>query len=134
MFNIECRRILKDNGKVVLIYDTGDKTEFINKYLNIWEKYRIDRNQPYITGEPPEDIRNFFQNGICDEKSFRNDIIWTRDAFIGRVLSRSFSPTKDKNPDEYYGLTKELSVLFDDYSVNGIINDPHYTKSYIGKV
>ena len=133
-FSIECHRILKDDGKVVLIYDIGDKTEFIKKYLDIWEKYRLDSKQPYITGEPPEDIRNFFQNSVCDEMSFINDIVWTRDSFIGRVLSRSYSPTKNNNPNEYYGLINELGILFDDYSIDGIINDPHFTKSYIGKV
>ena len=50
------------------------------------------------------------------------------------TLSRSYSPSEDKNPHEYYELVKELNLLFDDYNENGIIYFSQVTESYIGKV
>jgi len=49
-------------------------------------------------------------------------------------LSRSYSPSEDKNPDEYRGLVKELNELFDEYKINGMIHFPQFTKSYVGKM
>jgi len=135
MFSIECRRILKESGNIVLIYEIPDKTEFFEKTLAIFDKYRIDPKKPYVTGEPPEYIYDFFKNGICDEINFKkNDVLFTRENFIGRILSKAYSPTKEENPIEYQGLSKELGFLFDNYSIDGIINIPQFIRSYIGKV
>ena len=57
-----------------------------------------------------------------------------REAYIGMNLSRSYSPSEDKNPDEYRGLVKELNELFDEYKINGMIHFPQFTKSYVGKM
>jgi len=38
--------------------------------------------------------------------SFRNDMFFSRDSYIGRALSKAYIPTKEKNPNEYYALVK----------------------------
>ena len=66
--------------------------------------------------------------------SFRNDMFFSRDSYIGRALSKAYIPTKEKNPNEYYALVKELGILFDENSKDGMINMPSVTKSFTGKV
>ena len=133
-FKVECRRILKDNGRVVLIYDVQDKTEFFYNTIATFDKYRIDPQNPYVTGEMPSDIRDFFMDSICDEMSFKSDVLFTRETYIGRTLSKAYSPTEEANPDEYHALIRELGLLFDDNNINGISNMPQSTKCFIGKV
>ena len=133
-FNIECRRILKENGNVVFVYIIPEKNDFIEKTLAIFDKYRIDPKKPYVTGEPPEDICGFFKNGTCDVMDFRHDALFTRENFIGMILSKAYSPTKEENPSEYHALIKELSILFDGNNIDGFIKDPKSIRSYIGQI
>lgn len=134
IFKSECRRILKNDGKVVLVWNSRDyESELIKKDYAIRKKYCVDAKGLGIT-DIPENSRNFFFDETCEEKNFRNDLILDRETYVGMNLSRSYSPSEDKHPDKYNGFVRELNNLFNEYNVNGVINFSQYTKCYIGMV
>ena len=135
LFKQECRRILKPGGKFAIVYNGPEDCEFIKKRDSISEKYAVgDKKGYHQHGDPPEEYADFFANGVCEDKIFRNDLQFDKESFIGRDLSRSYTPREDKDPEKYHGLIKELGELFDEYSADGILHFPHITVSYVGGV
>jgi len=135
LFKLECQRILKPGGKVVIVYNGPDDCEFIRKRDSISEKYAVgDKKGYHQHGDSVGKYADFFADGICEDKTFRNDLQFDKESFIGRDLSRSYTPKEESEPEKYQGLVKELSELFDEYNINGVLNFPHYTVSYVGGV
>lgn len=135
-FKSECRRILKENGKVILVWNIRDyEDELIKKDYVIRKKYCI-KTKGLGLGKTdiPLDLCNFFSDKTYEERIFKNDLVIGRETYIGMNLSKSYSPSNDKAPDKYQGFVKELGELFDEYNTNGLIRFPQFTKSYIGKV
>lgn len=133
-FKSECKRILKDNGKIVIIFNNRDSEhEVVKKDYEIREKYCVDR-KGLGQGFTKNAVNNFFLNNDFEYQTFRNDLIFDKESFIGRNLSASYAPKEDLHPEKYHGLVRELGELFDKYSVNGILNYPHFTQSFIGIV
>lgn len=135
LFREECKRILKDGGKVVLVYNSRDDNgEVIRKGDDIIEKYRVDSPGFRQRGNPPETYSDFFSDGICEYKTFRNDRHIDRECFIGGSLSASYAPKEETDAEKYHGFVNELNELFDKYNINGLLNFPQITKSYVGRV
>jgi SAM-dependent methyltransferase len=135
-FRLECRRILKDGGKVVLIWNIRDyEHDIVKKDFAIRKKYSVGDAKGLSSDKKSlNEYAGFFLNDECEGLTFANDLILERDDYIGMNLSRSYAPTKDKDPEKYSGLFAELSDLFDEYSNNGVLIYPHTTKCYIGGV
>ena len=134
-FKSECQRILKSGGKVALVYNNrDDSSELVRKNDEITLRYSIDTKGYRQRGDSPEAYGDFFADGLCEYKTFRNDLKFSREGFVGRNLSSSHTPKEEKAPDKYNGYVKELNELFDEYSVKGILDFPQITKSYIGSV
>jgi ubiquinone/menaquinone biosynthesis C-methylase UbiE len=134
-FQVECRRILKQGGKVALIWNTRDyEDEMVKKDYDIRKNHSIDIKGLGEGGGPPKDCTDFFWNGVCEEMTFRNDLILDRETYVGMNLTRSYSPRADKEPEKYHSLVKELHLLFDQYNINGVLYYPHITKSYLGHI
>jgi len=135
LFHGECRRILKDGGQVVLVWNVRDyEHEMIQKDLTIRETYAIDTKGFAYAGGPPPDRADFFANGVCAEKTFRNDMLMDRETYVGTNLSRSYSPREDQHPEKYRGLVAALRALFDEYQKHGVIHFPQYTQVFYGRV
>ena len=136
LFKKECARILKPGGKVALVWDVRDyKTEIVKKDYDIREKYAVgDKKGLASFDTPPLDLSDFFADGIYDYKTFRNDLILNREAYIGMNLSRSYSPKEETDREKYQGFIKEMNGYFDEYNAGGILNFPHFTQSYAGGV
>ena len=135
LFKQECKRILKENGKVALIWNTRDyDNELVKKDYAIRKKYCIDTKGLGGNGGPPADIFTFFAGEVATYKSFENNLLLTREAFLGMNLSRSYSPRKEQEPEKHAGFVKELGELFEEYAVEGAIAYPHSTQCYIGAV
>jgi len=135
-FKQECQRILKAGGKVVLIWNIRDQEhEAVKRDYIIRQKYSVGDAQGLGEGGgPPQDCADFFLGGVCEELTFRNDLLLGREAYIGMNLSRSYAPGKEKYPEKYHGFVLELGNLFDEYSVDGVLSYPHITKVFIGRV
>jgi len=134
-FQKECRRILKNGGKVVLVWNVRDfEHEIVKRDYVIREKYCVDRKGFGEAGGPPKDCTSFFADAKCEVKKFRNDLVLDREGYIGMNLSRSYAPKEDAHPEQYRGLVRELGVLFDEYGEDGIMRFPQFTQSFAGYI
>jgi len=135
-FKSECQRILKPGGKVVLVWNTRDyEIEIIKKDYIIREKYAIDKKGLGTDGGPRKAyIDDFFLNNTYESKNFENNLQYDRESWIGRNLSASYAPKIEAKPEQYHEFIRELGDLFDEYSVNGIMEFPQFTQSYVGRV
>ena len=135
LFKSECRRILVNNGTVVLVWNMrDDKSEIVLKEHEIRMKYLIGRKSERINSGESEDCLNFFADNIYECNSFRNDLSLDRDIYIGWNMSSSFAPSEEKDPDKHHALKHDLNVLYDEYCADGMLIYPHVTKCYTGKV
>lgn len=132
-FKVECKRILKPAGLVILVWNTRDMSSKFNaKSYDVYKKY-CPLFKGYHGGMKDDDkrITDFFDNN-CKKISFENPLDFTKEKFIIRSLSASYSiKSGDKNFDSYI---KELESLFDEYCENGIVTMKNNTVAYIGKV
>ena len=134
MFKLECQRIIKPGGKVVLVWNSRvTNSELVTENGKICEK--ICLNFKGFSGgqeENPESFSSFFKDGICEYKILENNLSFDMDSFIGRNLSASYAPKEgDSNYEQF---VNELSNLFAKYSVNGKLIMPNITRSYAGYV
>ena len=128
-FKVECKRLLKPGGKVFLIWNESQLTDEINQGRKaIFEKY-----SPRFIGfsgghKDKPGIKEKFFDGQITEIHFPNPISYDRNRFIGRALSSSYSLTEsDENYEAYIA---ELGMLFDRFSVDGVITVPQETVLY----
>ncbi|MCL2518592.1 MAG: class I SAM-dependent methyltransferase [Oscillospiraceae bacterium] len=135
-FKSECRRILKPGGKVAFVWNIRDfDSEIVKKEYDVREKYFVDRKGLGDKKGPTKNyMQDFFSDKIREEKNFKNDLQYDKEGFIGMNLSSSFAPKEKQHPEKYHGFVCELSELFDEYSINGILNYPHYTQIEFGRV
>ena len=135
-FKIECRRILKDSGKVVLVWNLRDyEHEIVKKDYIIRKKFSVGDAKGLSSGEKSlNEFSDFFTDNICEELTFRNDLYLEREDYIGMNLSRSYAPVKEKNLEKYNGFVMALGNLFDEFSSSRILCYPHITKGHIGRV
>ena len=132
-FKLECQRILKENGKVFLVWNDRDTSSEIIK-----ENFEVNRKFcPNFKGSSngidfsKDGFKDFFE-GEFELVEFKNHLTYDKDAFISRNLSSSYAPkATDDCYDEY---VKAISEVFDKHSENGIVNYPYITRCYIGKV
>ena len=134
-FRIECKRIMKANGKVVLVWNSRDESSglvqenevVIRKYCPDFKGYSGGVRGP----ENDDDLNDFFP-GSYEIKAFRNDLIFDCPGFVGRNLSGSYAPKE--GDDSYTAYVDELSALFDRHSNNGQLIMPNVTRCYTGSI
>lgn len=133
LFQNECRRILKENGKVFLIWNTRDETADVNKTIeNI--NYKFCPNFKGFSGGMKKDddrIKVFF-SGAYEYKEFNNPIYYDYENFIKRCRSSSYALSCGENGyEDYY---KALTDVFYTFQKDSIIEMPNKTVAYFGKV
>lgn len=132
-FYNECKRILKPEGKVILIWNTRDEKDEINREIALLNKKYCPEFKGFSAGfkEHDERICHFF-NGEYEKLIFDNPIYYNEDSFISRLLSSSYSLKKgDKGYDEFLC---EIKCIFSSYEVGGKVKVNNSTVAYIGKV
>lgn len=134
-FKKECQRILKPEGKVILVWNTRD-----NENELVIESYEVNRKYcPNFKGFSDgmygktnnDDFSDFF-NGEYETKVFLNNLIFDMDGFIGRNLSASYA--LKSNDAQYNDYVNELKKIYEKYSNNGQLIMPNLTRSYVGSV
>jgi SAM-dependent methyltransferase len=133
-FNMECKRILKPNANVALVWNSRDfSSQLITQNSEICEKLCPSFNG-FSGGieETPEIYEQFFKDGKYEFKKFQYNFEMDLDGFVGRNLSSSYAP-KDTDPS-YEKYIEAITELFVKYSVNDKITVPNITRSYIGRV
>lgn len=135
-FKEECKRILKPNGSVWILWNQLDENEEIVK-----EQKRIDDqytnrfqevNGILSATKKEEKIQGFFKDNRYETKVVDNPLENNKERFIGSNLSKSYSLKKeDRNYNNYI---KAFGEVFDKYSENGMVIIPNKTYGYLGKV
>lgn len=133
LFKQECRRILKPNGKVFLIWNMRDMDSKLNQ--DCYETYK--KYCPKFNGfsggvqQNDEKIKSFFSHAY-EMVEYDNPLSYNKDTFLKRSLSGSYSlKVQDTNYREF---TKNLGLIFDEYANEGFITMPNKTVVYIGLV
>ena len=135
-FKEECKRILKPNGSLWILWNQLDENEEIVK-----EQKRIDDqytnrfqevNGILSATKKEEKIQGFFKDNRYETKVVDNPLENNKERFIGSNLSKSYSLKKeDRNYNNYI---KAFGEVFDKYSENGMVIIPNKTYGYLGKV
>lgn len=127
-FRDECRRILCVGGRVLLVWNSEDRSSPLKCELN--EISRRYNENFEVRPEFHETVADFFSE--YTEYTFPNDLEFDREHFIANRLSRSHAPRQGE--DNYDPFRAALSGLFDRYSRNGTITVPNTTRCYLGTV
>lgn len=133
MFYNECKRILKPNGKVILLWNSRDEKDEINKEIAEINKKFCPEFKGFSCGMKMDDerIKNFFIDGY-EKMIFDNPICFNEESFINRMLSSSYSL---KQGDEGYNeFLCEIKRIFLKYESGGEIKASNATVSYIGQI
>lgn len=135
-FKKECKRILKPNGKVWILWNQLDENkEIVKEQKKIDDKYtnRFQEVNGILSATKKEDkIQGFFKDNIYEAKVVDNPLENDKERFIGSNLSKSYSLKKDDvNYDKYI---EAFGKVFDKYSENGKVMIPNKTYGYLGKI
>lgn len=132
-FASECRRILRDGGRVCLVWNERDlNTAIVRELYELYGKY-CPRFKGFSNGLTTNDqkISEFF-NGRYDFESFDNPLRFDKQKFVLRSLSSSYSLSRgDARFDEYIA---ELNALFDKHAHDSCLVIPCRASVYIGSV
>lgn len=132
-FKDECKRILKSNGKVVLVWNDRDSnSEIIKDNFAVNKKYcKAFKGSSNGIDFSKDAFSDFFGEEF-ELVEFCNNLIYTREVFIARNLSSSYAP-KENDPiyDDYI---KAITDVFEKYQTNGTVNYPYITRCYFGTI
>lgn len=133
-FKTECQRILRPEGKVVLIWNSRNPNNKFTEDLGALEQRFCSDFKGFSGGlcDKADNFQDFFKNGAYIYRTFPNDQRWYREQFIGGCLSASYALSQN-NPN-YDLWIKSLNELFDNYQVCDYLHVPYYTRSYVGYV
>jgi SAM-dependent methyltransferase len=134
-FKVECQRILKANGKVVIVFNCRDMSSQLVQECDELNRIFCPDYKGFSGGVKsvrPEEYADFFKDGVCDYKVFQNNLVFDLNGFIGRSISASYAPQAGAPNYETY--VYGLKHLFERYSEAGILRMPNKTHAYIGKV
>ncbi|GHU43386.1 methyltransferase [Spirochaetia bacterium] len=128
LFKMECQRLTKCCGKIIIVYNRKRKDAEINRELaEIISKFYPKHNDIINHWELRENPIIEFFNGKYEFLSFENNIVNNLDEFIGRSLSASYAVESD-------AYVNRLRNLFCSYEKDGLITMPSDSIAYIGEV
>lgn len=134
-FRRECTRILKPNGKVILIWNCRDENSKLVQETNKISQRHCPNFKGIASGmrgaRSKDDFNDFF-DGKYDIKSFQNDLTFDEKSFIGLHQSASYAPKESEI--NYLPYIAELRELFDQCNKDGKLIMPNLTRSYTGNV
>jgi len=126
-FKSECKRLLKNGGKVAIVWNSKAEPEQTSVFDEIASRYC-----PNFKRNKRVDHAGFFKDGVFERVVYKNDYCLDEEEFIGESLSKSYAPREaDGNFKPYVG---ELRSAFGKYSVGGILTIPNITECFIGEV
>ncbi len=131
---VEFKRILKPDGKVVLIWNSRltHGTPFREDYDRLLHTFGTDYKQINHKNISPEILTAFFQPGAMHEARFANQQIFDFAGLSGRLLSSSYAPAPG-HPD-HESMMNELQRIFDRNQQDGHVSFDYETEVYWGEV
>lgn len=133
-FSKECKRILKPNGLVVIVYNQRCN-DFINKSINATIARHCDIRSA-STGSAYIELKRQRINELYHRKfieiSKSNSLLMDKEKFLCYWLSRSYAPCE--RDISYESFVNDIATIFDKYAKNGLITIKQKSEAYIGKV
>ena len=134
-FKNECKRILKSNGQVVLMWNDRrtDSTDFLKVYEDFLQMFGTDYKEiNHKNTQEQSQFDNFFGKKNYGEKSFYNyqDVDFA--GLKGRVLSSSYMPNEGHKDFDF--MIYCLKKIFVRYQENGLVRLDYDTKIYFGQL
>ncbi len=137
-FRNECKRMLKPNGKLAVIWNRRVLNDFWARRDEIFTRYCGTFHTGHVfighngVDEDKEGDRFFKEVYFddCEVFTYDNPILMTKDRFIGDMLSRSHAL---KNSDSNYReFLSELEKAFDEFVTDGRVTVLYQTVCYLG--
>ena len=126
---IECKRIIKPAGQVILAWNRQlNNTDFEKRYSALRAKYRIGEKGPVQI--EPAIIADFFETQIPESKIFDNKQLLNFEGLKGQLLSKSYIPLPGH--DLYDEMITDLIQLFVTQNENGLVRIDYETVLYWG--
>lgn len=134
LFKKECQRILKPNGKLAVIFNKRCQNDFNRERNKVCMKYCDSYHSGHVhTGYEDFDGERFLREEYfetMDYLSVENQVIMSKERFIGDNLSRSYAL---KPNDEHYEMfVAELEEVFEKYCSNGVVHNKYITDCFLG--
>ncbi len=129
---IEFKRILKENGSVILIWNSriNEASDFMISFEKFLSDYSIDYQKVNHKNINKEIFQKFFID--YDIKIFPNYQDFDFEGLKGRVLSASYMPLEGH--PKYEPMITELEEIYNKYNKNGIVKMIYKTEVYFGKL
>lgn len=137
LFKYECRRILKPEGLVALIWNVRDESsQFYKDHYEINLKY-CPEFKGFAGGMntiDPHQFNGFFEDYPCSYKTFENNLYYkSSEAFIGKCLTGSYAPKKS-NESLYKNYVDELRNLYERCRSENGLKVKNSTVIYWGRI
>ncbi len=132
-FKLECKRILKPNGNIVLMWNDRrtESTDFLKVYEDFLQMFGTDYKE--VNHKNVQDKKvfdNFFEKGNYKEFTLFNFQDVDFEGLKGRVLSSSYMP--NESHADYTHMINTLKKIFIRYQENGKVRLEYDTKIYTG--
>jgi SAM-dependent methyltransferase len=132
-FKLEAKRILKENGWVVLTWNARKlvSTPFLEEYEQLLLVYGTDYQD--IRHEKVEDlIPKFFAPKPCRVAVFPNEQVFDFEGLKGRVRSSSYTP--EPGHARFEPMIEELRNVFNRHQKDGTVIFEYDTKVFYGQL
>lgn len=133
-FKDEAIRILRDGGKVAIVWNTSLESDFTVARDTICRKYCPRFRAGYAGRRSPAEGDEFLRYHYfrkVEVVSFDNPFAMDKETFEGNMRSRSYFLTS--NDSDYQKIIDELNLVFEKYAVNGIVIEPQETQIFLGE-
>ncbi len=134
-FKNECKRILKSNGFVVLMWNDRrtDSTDFLKVYEDFLQMFGTDYKEiNHKNTQEKSQFDNFFGKGNYREESFYNYQDVNFEGLKGRVLSSSYMPNEEHKDFDF--MIYCLRKIYNRYQENNLVRLDYDTKIYYGQI
>lgn len=131
-FLLECRRILKPGGRLVLLWNMREASHPLTvQAAQICQSYCPNfKGFSSESGWQTEQVEKILGSRFIF-KSFSHPISMDKERFVGRYLSSSYAPRP--GDAAYAPFRKEMESLFQSHEQEGRLSFPNRTCCYIGQ-
>lgn len=131
---IEFKRILKEHGKVILVWNTRQTkgTPFLERIERLLLNYGIDYSEVNHKNILEDELQVFFKENTMDKSFFKIQQLLDFEGLCGRVMSSSYTPMPE-HPN-YRPMMEELRKLFNRYEKNGKVTFIYETELFWGEI
>ena len=132
-FKREAMRILKPSGKVAIIWNTTQRSDFTDSRNAICQKYCPRFKSGYAGKRTPQEGDAFLRYSYfktVEFVSFDNPFVMDQPTFEGNIRSRSYALLPGDR--QYDGFMAEQRAVFERFAENGTVTELQETQIYLG--